>query len=134
MAVKQLIQPAETPCLSRVRRPLDEQSRVFDMSEGEKKRKTVFRQEAEKEERGSVQLMAVRLTGPSRIHRPPRLLCIRLTASVLLPKRRIMQTCGSLAPITAISDPPGPLRPGVSVIGGRPAGGRQVNLSTRDET
>lgn len=40
---------------------------MFDVFEGEKKRKTVFRQEVEGEESLSVQLMAVRLTGPSRI-------------------------------------------------------------------
>lgn len=56
---------AQTPGLCRVR--LDEQSRVFDVFEGEKKRKTVFRQEVEEEESLSVQLMAVRLTGPSQI-------------------------------------------------------------------
>ena len=48
MAVKQLIRlsPAETPYSSC--ELLDEQSRMFDMFGGEKKRKTVFRQKAEK--------------------------------------------------------------------------------------
>lgn len=40
---------------------------MFDMFEGEKKRKTAFRQKAEREEGLSVRLMAVRLTGPSWI-------------------------------------------------------------------
>lgn len=40
---------------------------MFDMFEGEKERKTVFRHKVEEEERLSVQLMAVRLTGPSWI-------------------------------------------------------------------